>query len=477
MKTKKPADINVTAIKKVLKELLKQPREKKITNKEYVQNVTDLMREKYSMITIIEWQKLYAWNDKTFLYEEYEPQIKNEIEQELGEEATPAVVNGILFKLKNVTSKRLAEVANADINLIPLKGALWDLKNKKPIMYTDKHIYFSKLNVDCHPELDFPNIKTFEMKVFQGDQKKISLFRKIVAYCFYRRYPIHKGFLFLGEGDNGKSVSLSLIRAMLGEQNVSGRSLQELTGDRFAIVHLHNKYANLDADMSKVTLNAPDMYKKLTGEDLVTGQYKGKDGFEFTNFAKLIFSANEVPDVSEDTSERFFSRWDYLEYEYIIPIAEQNPNILSELTTQQEMDAYAGLLLTQVLPALLEEKKFSDMTDEERKQMWFKHGESSAQFCTDCLTPAVGAVLYHTDLWNAYTKYCTENKLRAETMTKLLRVIRKKFKEAVPRSSTSKPEDNGEKKSVWASRNIRFKVEEEKPLDKKPDVSYHYVED
>lgn len=455
----------------------KKPTLKQATIKGLIQRITNELLAEHAMLYVIEWGKLYLWNHLTFLYEECEPTIKQEIEQELGEDATPAVVNGILFKLKNVTSKRLAEVTIGDTNLIPLKNALWDLKNKKPIQYTREHIYFSKLNVDCYPEKDCPKIKAFELKVFQGNQNKINLFRKLVAYCFYRRYPIHKAFMLLGEGDNGKSVSLQLIRAMLGEQNVSGRSMQELASDRFAIIHLHNKYANLDADISKVTLKGADTFKKLTGEDLVTGQYKGKDGFEFVSFAKLGFSANEVPDVSEDTSERFFSRWEYLEYEYIIPINEQNPNILSELTTQEEMDAYAGILITEVLPALLEEKKFSEMTDEERKQMWFKHGESSAQFCTDCLTPAVGAVLAHTELWDAYTKYCTENKLRAETMTKLERVIRKKFKEAVPRSSSSTTDETGEKKSIWVARNIRFKVADEKPADKKLDVSFNYVEE
>ena len=45
------------------------------------------------------------------------------------------------------------------------------------------------------------------------------------------------------------------------------------------------------------------MGKALTGDDLLTGEYKYKDSFEFESFAKLLFSANHPP-RSHDATRR-----------------------------------------------------------------------------------------------------------------------------------------------------------------------------
>ena len=46
----------------------------------------------------------------------------------------------------------------------------------------------------------------------------------------------------------------------------------------------------------------------ITGCDRITAEIKYRDSFEFTPFARLLFSANRLPG-SDDASQAFFDRW------------------------------------------------------------------------------------------------------------------------------------------------------------------------
>ena len=50
------------------------------------------------------------------------------------------------------------------------------------------------------------------------------------------------------------------------------------------------------------------MIKKLIGEDSISDSYKGKDIISFDNYAKLLFSTNELPLVRNEKTDGFYRR-------------------------------------------------------------------------------------------------------------------------------------------------------------------------
>jgi phage/plasmid-associated DNA primase len=93
-----------------------------------------------------------------------------------------------------------------------------------------------------------------------------------------------------------------LIGALLGKSNVSGETLDRLLHEKFAIGNFYHKMANVDADVSAdVILNNTGIIKKLTGNDVHTGEYKFKNPFKFVNYARLIFFCNRTPETEDDT--------------------------------------------------------------------------------------------------------------------------------------------------------------------------------
>jgi P4 family phage/plasmid primase-like protien len=94
---------------------------------------------------------------------------------------------------------------------------------------------------------------------------------------------------------------------MIGSQNISNISLKELS-QRFASYGLLGKLLNSCADLEVSALEDTSVIKKILGEDSLRGEPKGKDAISFRNYAKLVFSTNELPLVIYEKTNGFYRR-------------------------------------------------------------------------------------------------------------------------------------------------------------------------
>ena len=147
---------------------------------------------------------------------------------------------------------------------------------------------------------------------------------------------IQKAVLLTGEGANGKSVYLNMVTVFLGKANVAGVSLHKLEDDKFAGARLIGKLANICSDLPSTHLQSTSTFKAITGGDAMPAEYKFKDSFEFTPFARLVFSANHPP-KSSDGSHAFFRRWLVIPFNRTFEPHEQVPrNVLDGMLTKPE---------------------------------------------------------------------------------------------------------------------------------------------
>lgn len=128
-----------------------------------------------------------------------------------------------------------------------------------------------------------------------------------IAYSMSLETGAQKFLMVCGSGGTGKSTLLSVVEAILGRSNISSVSLQGLQ-DRFTPGELYLKQANICADIPITALSEVDMIKKLTGEDLISADRKFKNNFTFRSFARLYFSANDIPVNLSDKSNAFYRR-------------------------------------------------------------------------------------------------------------------------------------------------------------------------
>lgn len=132
------------------------------------------------------------------------------------------------------------------------------------------------------------------------DPEVRALLEEMVGYCLYRRNELGKAFILIGDKSNGKSTFLHMVKNMMGNENIASLDLKEL-GDRFKTAELFGKLANIGDDIGDEFIANASIFKKLVTGDQVNVERKGKDPFEFINYAKFLFSANVIPRIKDKT--------------------------------------------------------------------------------------------------------------------------------------------------------------------------------
>ena len=133
-----------------------------------------------------------------------------------------------------------------------------------------------------------------------NDPEVRALLEEMVGYCLYRRNELGKAFILIGDKSNGKSTFLHVVKNMLGDVNIASLDLKEL-GDRFKTAELFGKLANIGDDIGDEFIANASVFKKLVTGDRVNVERKGQDPFEFNNYAKFLFSANNIPRMKDKT--------------------------------------------------------------------------------------------------------------------------------------------------------------------------------
>jgi putative DNA primase/helicase len=220
--------------------------------------------------------------------------------------------------------------------------------------------------------------------------------------------------MLVGGGSNGKSTWLALNKTFLGQENVSGRGLHDLEDNRFAKADLHAKLANIYADLPDRSLQRTGTFKMLTGKDLITAERKFQNPFTFVNYAKLLFSANKVPEAQDD-SDAFFRRWIVIVFANTFEGDKCDPHIIEKLTTDQELSGLLNLAL-QGLKRLLKKGEFShSKTTQEVKEDYIRKASPLAAFVLDCLETDSDAFIAKKELYQVFTEYCRRNSLPTVT--------------------------------------------------------------
>ena len=203
----------------------------------------------------------------------------------------------------------------------------------------------------------------------------VDLFLDFLAYCLWREYKYNYWLMLHGAGFNGKSILLQLIERFLGKDNVSGETLDRLLHRNFSIANIYQKMVNVDADVSAdLVFDNTGIIKKLTGNDLHTGEFKFKAPFKFRNYAKLIFSCNKLPE-NEDYTDAFFRRIFIISFTRQFFGEKDDPHIIDKICTEEE---FTGLL-HELLPRLqrILEHGFRMVTNESLAESYDKYTRGS----------------------------------------------------------------------------------------------------
>ena len=302
------------------------------------------------------------------------------------------------------------EEFDADPTVLNVKNGLVSTDTFTFSEHTPTYLSRVILPIAYDSNADCPKIKKFLSEVIY--EEDINTIQEYVGNCLWRGYQTQKALLLIGEGHNGKSTFISLIKALLGVQNVSTRSLQSLETNRFSAADLYGKMANLFPDLSAQALTSTTAFKMLTGGDPLTAEFKFRNGFSYVNYAKLIFSCNRIPESTNDDSTAFFRRWIIISFPNNFTGDKDNSNLLSELTTPEEMSGFLNWALEGLKRLKTQRWKFTNAKSTEQiREEYIRKSSPTQSFLLDCIEQKSDGIISKQILYENFATYCRNGKL------------------------------------------------------------------
>lgn len=315
-------------------------------------------------------------------------------------------------------SKELKQRIPSDEQWINLKNGVLVIKNDGSVKLRghcrdDNFTYC--LNFAYDPEATCPKWQVFLDEVLErGPQNDIAEF---VGYTLTQKIKAEKILAFHGLGSNGKSVVMAIIKALLGEENVSEMDLGELSTNAEKRVQIEHKRLNISMESSD-DINFANMKKLASGEPIdVRELYHGTR--IISNYAKMMASYNVLPRA--EATHGWFRRWILVPFNNIIPDEKQDIDLADKLMT--ELPGIFNWVLD-ALKAFLKRRKF-DVSAESRAALK-RYMQSSnsvmlylSEECeiTDCFD------ISGQELYKEYKNYSFDNNLKPYGRNKFFDMI------------------------------------------------------
>lgn len=192
------------------------------------------------------------------------------------------------------------EAKTTNPNVIAFTNGLYNIKDGSFRDFTPDVVITNKIPWPYNPAAYSELLDHTLDRLACTDPEVRALLEEMVGYCLYRRNELGKAFILIGDKSNGKSTFLHVVKNMLGDSNIASLDLKEL-GDRFKTAELFGKLANIGDDIGDEFIANASVFKKLVTGDRVNVERKGQDPFEFNNYAKFLFSANNIPRMKDKT--------------------------------------------------------------------------------------------------------------------------------------------------------------------------------
>lgn len=160
-------------------------------------------------------------------------------------------------------------------------------------------------------------------------------------------------------------------------------------------------------DLKSTKLSETGNFKVLTAGDSVTGEHKFGQPFKFRNFAKLIFSANLIPE-SDDKTDAFYRRWVIIPFDKRFGNGYEDTELANKLTTPEELSGLLNLALTGLQRLRAEGGFHNKTTDQIRREYEENTGDVNAFLMQECIvdTQNTDYCTLTTDLYAAYVNFC-----------------------------------------------------------------------
>lgn len=376
-----------------------------------IDKTSDLIQKKMELVTNRQNKEILMYDGKIYRKDTATKSIIEEEVEKIIDNCTTHERNEVINKLKARTGKDLDEF-DKDYNVISLENGILDIETLTKKDHTPKHLSTVLVSVEynepkhkIHDETIFEDIEnnlkdTLFWKFLKSSftvneefqRESFESILEITASFFIKKQIDEKAFMFLGRGENGKSVLTEYIINLLGSDNVEKISLQALSEDKFMSAKLVGKMANIFSDLNDSSLNDTGVIKNITSMEGIEAQHKHGHPFVLQPFCKLLFSCNRFPKVQNDQTQGFFRRWMIIKWQRNFENdPEKDEHLKDKLKENQEEKNLVFSCLIHLTRLLMKKGKFTYSKNwKETQEEWNANADPLNDFVETCIVDSDG---------------------------------------------------------------------------------------
>jgi len=261
---------------------------------------------------------------------------------------------------------------------------------------------------------EYPRFRAFLERVLP-DAEMQNILAEYIAYCFTRHLKLEKCLFLFGTGANGKSVFFDIITALLGSENITSFSLNNLNEEHNRAL-MNNKLLNYSSELGGRKAIDSDLFKKLVSGEPVQCRLKYGQSFFSVRYAKMMFNCNELPRDVEIT-HAFFRRFLIIPFSETIPENEQDAELAQKIINSEFSGVFGWIL--DGLNRLLKNKRFSDSNTVRKMLKDFREQSDSVHLflSENDYQKSTDDYISLKELFTNYRQFCQDDNFRALNKT------------------------------------------------------------
>jgi putative DNA primase/helicase len=324
--------------------------------------------------------------------------------------------------------------ANKRNVLINLQNGTYQITpTKRELRAFDKKDFLThQLPFEYEPEATAPLFKKYLDEVLP-DADKQRIFAEYCGYIFIKPsvLKLEKMLILYGTGANGKSVFFEILNALLGTENFSSYSLQDLTNENgYYRAKIGSKLVNYASEINGKL--ETDIFKQMASGEPLSVRLPYGEPFILNDYAKLIFNCNELPKDVEHTNA-FFRRFLIIGFDVTIAEHKQDKELANKIIENELSGVFNWIL--KGLDRVLKQKKFSKCEAVEMaRSNYEKQSDSVKMFIEDYEYKTATDYTTISELYQKYKMYCIEDGFRPVNKSNFMKRLRH-FKILVERKS------------------------------------------
>lgn len=302
-------------------------------------------------------------------------------------------------------------------NIVNFKNALFDMDTKQILPHTPENFSINQINVNIKKSV-IPNVSVDNfldsITCYNSERKKAIL--EMIGYSMTTSIKMQRSFVLYGKtAGNGKSTLLQLIEAVIGKNNISHVTMHDLSNNKFSIVEIRGKLVNISSEMTKEFLKDISIFKELVTGDMIAVEEKFKSRQNIKPYAKLIFTANELPKVS-DTTNGYYRRLFIIPFEAEFTEQEKANFNFNELLKEEALEYLAYIAINSYCNI---KNSFANETESMKIVELYKiENNNVLSYLKDAdnikLLTRNSNIRYKREVYEDYKLYCKNNGLSAK---------------------------------------------------------------